>query len=138
LPGADIASAFAMRYKQNQNPSLLPLTAALDGAPLDLGALPADKKVTLTASWTPESAESYPVFDIVGEALVDHRESLRVSWFATGGAFDHDRTGRGEEEIETSTDNVWQTPAAGPAHLWVVLRDSRGGVDFAEYDVTVQ
>ncbi len=29
------------------------------------------------------------------------------------------------------------TPEAGPAYLWVVLRDGRGGVAFAGYAVTI-
>ncbi len=67
------------------------------------------------------------------------RESLRVSWFATGGAFAHDVTGRAQTDTETFTQNVWTAPESpGPVYLWAVLRDDRGGVDFAaaEIDVT--
>jgi hypothetical protein len=132
--GAEIAIDFAKRYLPNQNPTLLPLTAT---QPLD--GIPAGTQVTFTAAWTPESAESYPVYDLTALSLVDHRESLRVSWFATGGAFLHDRTGRGENEPDSSTDNVWTAPKTpGPVHLWLVLRDSRGGVDFAGYDLVVK
>lgn len=52
---------------------------------------------------------------------VDHREAIRVSWFASAGALASDRPGRGEAEIDTFADDVWTTPDAGPAHLWVVL-----------------
>ena len=132
--GADVAIEFAMRYQANNNPKLLPLTAS---APLE--ALPAGGPVTFTAAWPPESAESYPVYDVVAQQIVDHREALRVSWFATAGSFEHERTGRDEGELETSTDDLWTAPAGpGTYHLWVVLRDSRGGIDFAGYDVTVQ
>ena len=34
--------------------------------------------------------------------------------------------------------NNWRAPAAaGPVHLWVVLQDSRGGLEFAAYVVDV-
>src|SRR5262249_35666796 len=99
----------------------------------------AGSQVTFTASWTPESAEGYPAYDLAKLALVDRRESLRVSWFATAGTFAHDRTGRGEEEPEPTSENRWTAPkASGPVHLWLVLRDSRGGVDFAAYELVVR
>jgi len=60
-----------------------------------------------------------------------------VSWFVSGGALTSDRTGRGEAETETFADNVWTTPGAGPAYLWVVLRDSRGGIAFAGYPISI-
>jgi hypothetical protein len=131
--GADIAIAFAARYTPNQNPTLLPLAAS---APLD--AIPAGATLTFTASWSADSAEPFVVYDLEQLALVDHREALRVSWFASDGDFEHDRTGRGEQELESSTDNRWTAPQQpGPVQLWVVLRDSRGGVDFATYTLTV-
>ena len=40
--------------------------------------------------------------------------------------------------METTSDNTWTAPAdAGTVSLWVVLRDSRGGVAFAPYTATV-
>jgi hypothetical protein len=65
---------------------------------------------------------------------------MRLAWFATSGEFDHDRTGRAETEMETTSDNTWTAPTvteATPVHLWLLLRDSRGGVDFAGYHLTV-
>jgi hypothetical protein len=126
----DVVQAYAMRYMLNTNPTLAMVTAPATAAP---GA-----KITLTASWPPESVETYPVFDLVTRTLVDHREAMRVSWYATGGQFVHDRTGRGEQETETSTDNQWTAPTAGgTVHFWVVLRDSRGGIDFQSFDIVV-
>jgi hypothetical protein len=64
---------------------------------------------------------------------------MRVSWFATAGSFAHEITGRAEDETATSSDNVWTAPTmGGPVHLWIVLRDSRGGSDFAGYDLAVR
>jgi hypothetical protein len=38
--------------------------------------------------------------------------------------------------MATTSDDTWQAPAAAQTtHVWIVLRDSRGGVDFGAYDV---
>ena len=64
---------------------------------------------------------------------------MTVAWFATGGSFDNDRTGRDTSDLTASSDNGWHAPAAaGPVHLWVVLRDDRGGVGWAEYAFDVK
>jgi hypothetical protein len=134
----DLAIEFRMRYKANTNPVLQPLAARIGGQPAALDAIPRGATVELEAGWSPESVETYPVFDIPTQSLIDHHESMRVSWFATGGSFANDRTGRDENDPATSTTNTWTAPdAAGTVHLWIVLRDSRGGVDFASYDVTI-
>ncbi|HEX3758297.1 MAG TPA: hypothetical protein VHW23_06305 [Kofleriaceae bacterium] len=139
----DIVRDFNRRYRANTNPTLVGLAAldpagaaiaAPDGA---LPALPPHTAVTLRASWTADSAESFPVFDPASRMLVDHREAIRVSWFVSAGALAADRTGRGETETETFADDIWTTPDAGPAYLWVVLRDTRGGVAFAGYAVAI-
>jgi len=131
--GADTAIEFARQYVANTNPTLLPLAASAD-----LNAVPPGATVTFTASWPDGAAESYPVYDVVSQMIVPHRESLRVSWFASAGAFVHEHTGRTEEETDTTTSNDWTAPRApGVVHLWLALRDSRGGMDFASYDLTV-
>jgi len=139
-------------YTPNQNPTLAQVTLAPDGgaaaalspvtaampAPAPASVTPG-QKVTFEASWSAQAAETFPVYDIRTVTLVAQREALRVSWFATAGVFDHDVTGRDAEDPALSTANGWQAPAtAGPVHLWLVLRDSRGGVDFGEFllDVT--
>jgi hypothetical protein len=136
---ADVASDFGARYEANRNPELLPLTATLRGASLPLDAIPRGTTVTLRAAWSDGSAERYVVYDLATRTLVDHRESMRASWFTTTGSFANDRTGRGEEEPESFTENPWTTPdAATVAHVFVVLRDARGGVSFASYDIDVR
>jgi hypothetical protein len=139
--GADIAIEFGQKYQANNNPKLLPLTAAVAGQPVALGAIHAGQAVDFTASWPPDSVESYWVYNIVTEALDEPREQIRVSWFATDGKFDHERTGSDESnsnDVVTSTSNRWTAPTTpGVVHVWLVLRDSRGGVDYAGYDVTV-
>jgi hypothetical protein len=84
-------------------------------------------------------AERFLVFDVVAQSLVVQREAIAVAWFATGGVFDADRTGRVATDDTTTSDNGWRAPStAGPVHLWVVLRDSRGGSGWAEYVFDVQ
>jgi hypothetical protein len=86
-------------------------------------------------------SESYPYLDPVSHELVPRREAIRVSWYATDGDFDHDRTGRTEQEAEAklhTTDNDWTAPnIAGVVHVWVVIRDDRGGVAWSSYLLNV-
>jgi hypothetical protein len=84
-------------------------------------------------------AERFVTFNIPSQADVDTREAMGVSWFATGGAFDDDSTGRESTDMTTSSDNGWTAPAqSGAIHFWIVLRDSRGGAGWAQYTVLVQ
>jgi hypothetical protein len=83
-------------------------------------------------------AERFANFDIASQAVFDDRESIGVSWFTTAGSFDSDRTGRGSADTTTSSDNGWTAPdKPGPVHLWVVLRDDRGGTGWGEYTILV-
>jgi hypothetical protein len=133
------------RRKPNGNPAIAGLdVVSADGTltPFTDAAMPVASggEIALQAAFTPESAEAYLIFDANQQSLVDRRESLRFSWFATDGDFEHDRTGRAEDDLETTSDNHWTAPTVStptPVHMWLVLRDSRGGVDFAGYELTV-
>lgn len=141
LAGAsmDLATEFQSRYTPNQNPTLTPLSAEVNGAAVPLDQIPAGAKMTLTVGWTPDSPETYPVLDALDQTLIDHREAMSVAWYATAGALADERSGRAEDDPALAVDNTFTAPAApGPVHLWVVLRDSRGGVDFAGYDLVVR
>lgn len=85
-------------------------------------------------------AEPYVSFDLVTRTLVERREAMRISWLATAGSFDSDHTGRAENEADAlDSENAWTAPnRPGPVHLWVALRDSRGGVDWGSYLVEVE
>jgi hypothetical protein len=138
LAGASLAMSqdFRARYTANQNPTLVSLSALLGETPVSLDALPASQGVRLVATWSRDSAESYPVFDSVSQTIADHREALWLSWFATAGAFDDSLTGG--REGDTATEDTWQSPAeAEVVLLWLVLHDSRGGADFASYTLTI-
>lgn len=147
LPNASAAviQDYSTRYHANNNPKLTGLTLpTADGTQVDLASnsltVSSGGTVALTAAFAPDSPETYVVFDPDLQTLVDRRESMRLAWFATAGEFDHDRTGRAETEMETTSDNTWTAPvvtAPTPVYLWLVLRDSRGGVDFAGYTLTV-
>jgi hypothetical protein len=135
---AATATAFAAAYKLNLNPQLLPLTATLGGSPVALNAIPTGARITLEASWPPASAETFAYFDPVAQALTTQREAMQVAWYSSGGTLDTESTGRASDDMATTTDDGWDAPgSAGTVHLWVVLRDSRGGVDFAEVDLVV-
>ncbi len=136
---ADVSTEFARRHVNNKNPELGPLTATRDGRPIALTDVPLGATITLHATWPEPSAEHYVVYDLASRTVVDRRESMRVSWFATAGAFANDRTGRADTELETFTDNEWTAPAdARTTHLFVVLRDARGGTAYATYDVVTR
>jgi hypothetical protein len=149
LPGvsADVAQDFSKRYLANKNPVIGSLT--LDGAPLaplsdpatppPEVVVPPGRGVTLQLAWPAASRESFPVFEVGRRQIVDHLEEIVASWFVTAGTMDRDRTGRAEDEPDNAVTNSWTAPAAaGPVHVWVVLRDNRGGAAVAEYAVQVR
>jgi hypothetical protein len=134
----DVARAFAADYVPNRNPRLGPLIARINGAATDLAALPAGRTIDLETSWPAEVAESYIAFDAASQSLTTRREEMRVSWFATDGLLASERTGRNEGDFATSTENRFTAPSTpGIVHIWVVLRDSRGGSTFAVYDARI-
>jgi hypothetical protein len=140
LPNASrsVATTFANRYVPNANPQLLPVSATRGGLPVSLAALPAGSRVVLQASWPAGSAETYARYDGVSDTVTTKREAMSIAWYASAGTLDTESTGRAEDDPTLSTDNGYATPiTAGPAHVWVVLRDSRGGVDFADVPVDV-
>lgn len=141
LPNAplDVAVELAARYVPNRNPKALPLRATLDGENIALSALPAGRAVRFELEWSPEDTERFVAFDPKRQTLVLRREAMRVSWYATAGTFESDVTGRAEEDEGTVASNVWTAPdEPGKVFLWIVLRDSRGGIDFARYDLGVE
>jgi hypothetical protein len=84
-------------------------------------------------------AEPYLALDPVDHTLASRREAIRVSWFATDGSFEHERTGRAETDHASTSDNRWTAPRAhGVVQLWVVIRDDRGGVGWSAYAFDVE
>jgi hypothetical protein len=84
-------------------------------------------------------AETYLRFDPAALALARQREALRVAWYATAGTFDLTSTGRAASERDATSDNTWTAPdEPGPATIWVVLRDDRGGASWRALTIDVQ
>jgi hypothetical protein len=145
----DIAGAYANEYRPNVNPTLAAVTLDPDGAGTPLyeagdtvfapGSVGAGQLITFEARWEPAVQETFEVYDLTTHLLAEQTESLRLSWFATAGEFEHERTGRTADEAGTAfTRNTWRAPAvAGRVHVFLVLRDSRGGVDFATAELEV-
>ena len=143
---------FKSRYRANANPAIDALTVA--GGTLvaaegtgEPAVVAPGAHVALRVSWTEcgdrtkdcGGAETYAVFNLTTRFVVDHRESIRAAFFATGGAFVDDRVGREANDTATFVDNGWDAPTApGRVHLWVVLRDDRGGVGWQSYVVDVR
>lgn len=119
------------RYVANTNPEIASLALPQSVA--------RSSRHTLRLTWPETSAETYAYYDAAASSVVDRRETMRVSWFTSAGAFEHDRTGRAADERETFTENRWSAPATpGPVHVFAVLRDDRGGVAFAHRTVAVE
>jgi hypothetical protein len=98
----------------------------------------AGASVQIEAALVPGSAETFAYYDATTETVVDQQESLHLSWFVTGGTFEHDRTGIAAGDLSTSTSNRWTAPLQpGTIYLWLVLRDSRGGVATKSYAIAV-
>jgi hypothetical protein len=86
-----------------------------------------------------QGAERYVVFDQPSAGLLTEREAISIAWYATGGAFDADRTGRDGTDPTTTSDNGWVAPSSpGPVTMWVVIRDDRGGVGWHEYVIDLK
>ena len=146
---ADVTVMYNTSYVLNGNPTIAAITLDPDGAatslfargapaPATAATVSAGQRVTLRVSWADASAETYLVWNLATHTLDTHREALSVSWFTTGGLFAHDSSGRDEQDPTDDTDDVWTAPTTpGPVFFWAVLRDIRGGVDFARATVEV-
>jgi hypothetical protein len=107
------------------------------GAYEDRANCPADCGVDVPKGCT--GAEPYVWYDFESFKVAPRREGIRVAWYASAGSFEEEQTGREEGDAELSTSNVWRTPArSGIATLWLVIRDSRGGVSWETYRVEVR
>lgn len=130
LPTApsNVAHDYDVDYVANANPTLEPLA---------LTTVAANTDVMLTASWPASAVESYLYYDPVARRLITRREAMRVSWFATGGRLAVDASAVAEDAEARSVSTTWRTPAPGPVQLWLVLRDSRGGIAVTTARITV-
>lgn len=122
---ADVATDYRLRYVANKNPALDPIA---------LTEVAANSDVTLTATWPAEAMEEYLFYDTLSQTLVTRTESMRVSWFATGGRLDVDATA----SDSTSASTTWHAPGPGTYWLWFVLRDTRSGIAVRSAQIVVR
>lgn len=135
-----VVADFRARYHANQNPPAITLTTGgnpVDGAIVDAGAT-----IDLHASWPDGAAEPYVSYDPSTVSVVDRREGLRVSFYATAGRFGTDAAGVAENDPRTSIDDTWTAPGPpgppGPVTIWIVVRDTRGGASIARTSITIR
>jgi hypothetical protein len=145
LGGAPLSAIqeYNTTYKKNANPVLQGLSMVdATGTLVDLlggaAVVPSGAQVALLASASPESAESFPVYDSASQTLKRDVETLRFSWFASDGKFEDDRSNA--DAVSLAATNTWTAPKVADnvvVPVWVVLRDSRGGVDWISTSLTV-
>lgn len=83
-------------------------------------------------------AETYVTFDTAAREIVTQKEQIRVSWFATDGSFEHDRTAANLATSKSGSTNSWTAPTtAGLVSFWIVLRDDRRGVGWQQFQIEV-
>ncbi|MDB4944702.1 MAG: hypothetical protein JWP97_4236 [Labilithrix sp.] len=86
-------------------------------------------------------AERFLAFSLETRTLSEVREIMRVSWYAPigAGSFRDDRTGRDGNDLVTDSENELTAPTTPGVHpVWVVLRDSRGGMTWRTVEVDVR
>ncbi|MGB0678191.1 MAG: hypothetical protein ACPGUV_00850 [Polyangiales bacterium] len=133
-----VAQDFDARYQPNQNPALDSLILRDASGAQTTRAAPG-AKLTIEARWPSAARERYLRYDRRSGGLIEVEERLTLSWFVTGGALDAD-----QQRIEASSNadgvrpNGWTAPTeAAAVHLWVVLRDDRGGITWDSMVVQV-
>lgn len=106
---------------------------AADLVPLDEANPPtvdANGQVLLRALLTPDSQESFLVFDGDPRTTPPRTvtEKVRMHWFATAGTFSNEVTGVDKPDTLLTLDKHLP-PSGSTIDLWVVARDDRGGID---------
>ncbi|HEX2872752.1 MAG TPA: hypothetical protein VHP33_15930 [Polyangiaceae bacterium] len=85
-------------------------------------------------------AESYVWYDRERYRVEPRREGITVAWYASKGSFELEQTGLDEDQTGSrrSTSNSWRPGSAvGSATVWVVARDTRGGVSWRVQHFTI-
>lgn len=75
-------------------------------------------------------AERYFSYDAEARAVISRREGLAVAWYTSRGRFAEEQTGADEAQAASAlaTTNRWLVgEQTGPATVWLVVRDTRGG-----------
>lgn len=132
---------FAAAHEPNRNPRIEGLLARIDGADQPIEATPAltlprHEDTVIKAVVSESEAETHTDYDDLGNARTV-TERLILSWFVESGDTKEQRTGTlpGEVPLARAVENEWKPAKTedypdGTARLFVVLRDSRGGVSW--------
>jgi len=75
-------------------------------------------------------AQPYVWYDADTERVQQRREGISIAWYASRGHFENEQTGLDESQAAASnfTENTYVAGSVpGPATLWLVVRDTRGG-----------
>jgi len=153
----DVLAVISAGYVPNVNPAIASLSSTsgsgpatvvpADGSGVQPMTVSAGQQFALSVSWascptSPQAcsgAETYLSLDSTTHTVVTLRESIVASWYATGGSFASDRSGRSGVDPGLDATNIWTAPrTSGVVHLWVVLRDARGGVGWQGYTLKTQ
>lgn len=153
LSGAsrDVAVEYGERYHANTNPEVVLRLLRSDGTVEPLGNDPwqvaPDEQLRIEARWSDcdaddevcTGAEHYVWFAPTTRTVQPRRETLLLSWYATLGDFDVERTGVAETDREaTSSQNGWRAPTRpGTGSIWLVIADDRGGVSWQQASLEV-
>lgn len=138
LAGAtrDIFEQYQARYRENRHPDISRLRAGAEDLMAGrLRTLPA-APTTLLMEVRADSFERFVVYSANDSALYDQTEELQVHWYASAGEFS---ASEGLVDKNSRSASVqWTGPEAGEtARLWIIVRDSRGGSVWAEYEVSM-
>jgi len=142
LPDAplEVSREYRDRYAPNISPGLVELAISTrDGLGVPYDDVPANAELVLEVAWTSASVEPYVWYDRSNARLVDRVEAMRVSWYATAGELLVDATATVEGDGAPSVTTSYRAPSTpGPAWLWIVLRDSRGGIATQTIPLTIR
>jgi len=80
-------------------------------------------------------AEPYVWYNRETEQVEQRHEGVSVAWYTSNGHFENEQTGLDEAEARNrhDTQNVWHPASAGPATVWLVIRDTRGGISWKTF-----
>lgn len=85
-------------------------------------------------------AEPYVWYDAERRAVSPRQEGIAVAWYTSRGHFEDEQTGLSETETLNlhQTRNTWLVGSEpGPATLWLVIRDTRGGQSWKSFHFEV-
>jgi hypothetical protein len=132
----DVALELKARYVKNANPLIRSVEARVGGSVVPLDQIKTGSDVRFSMRWLPDDRERYVLYDPASRNLVGATEALTVAWYTIGTAPTPAYVS--DAAKDTSAETTWRAPnEPGTIHFWGVLRDSRGGSDYAAWDVVV-